>query len=350
MRQRMRLIVQWVVVLVGLNVLMWQLPALVGEADRVGASLAEVSWGWVGMAVLFGSGALVLYGELHRRLLVAGGARVPGRSVQAINFAENALSTTLPAVGNAAGFVYAAHHLRKRQVDVGLAVWSLVLAGAVATVALIALGLLAVGVAGQIPVLVAVPLATGVVLGAWGCWRVASRPQVLRRCASGLIGLGRHLPASCRVRAADPEALAQRVSDRIGLLRPSVIQWMLITGCAGLSWVLDFLSLFASVTAVGHLVPWSALVVGFLVVQASIALQIFPGGVGLAEGGLLGVLVAYGVPVAPAVAGVLVYRLINWLGLAAMGWVVYAVQIHLTSHHQHRRAPECPGCGPATTR
>lgn len=109
MRQRVRTIAQWAVVLGGLGVLGWQLPVLASEAGRLGAELAHLRWGWVGVAVLLGVGSLAAYGELHRWLLIAGGVRLPVRTVQAINFAENALSTTLPAVGNAVGFVYATY-------------------------------------------------------------------------------------------------------------------------------------------------------------------------------------------------------------------------------------------------
>lgn len=345
MRGRGRAILQWAVAVVGLGVLAWQVPDLAGEGDRFAAELAGVGWGWLGIAVLLGVGALVLYGELHRHLLVAGGARLPVRSVQAINFAENALSTTLPAVGNAAGFVYATYQLRRRRVEVALAAWSLMLAGAVSTIVLIVLAVVAAGVTGWVPVLVAAPAALVLLVAAWACWRAVNRPSVLRPCLGWLVRLGRHLPGflgGSRARAVDSDVLSQHVSSRIALLRPSCARWCLILGCAVVSWTLDFLSLHASMAAVGHPAPWSALALGFAVVQVSIAVQLFPNGAGLAEAGLVGALITAGVPVAPAVAGTVIYRVINWLGLAVAGWVVYAVQIHLTSPPKHSRAGRSP--------
>ncbi|MGP4016578.1 lysylphosphatidylglycerol synthase transmembrane domain-containing protein [Saccharopolyspora sp. 5N708] len=354
MRGRVRTIVQWAVVLGGAGVMLWQLPALARETNDLGAELAQLRWGWVGAAVVLGIGALVVYGELHRRLLAAGGALLPVSTIQAINFSQNALSTTLPAVGNAAGFVYATYQLRKRHVEVALAAWSLVLAGTVATITLIVLGLLGLGWAGKVPVLVAVGLAAGVALGSWLCWGVVTRPSVLHRFLRALTWLARRFPGVCRTCrrswANDPDATARRISERIRLLRPNGLQWLVITALAVLSWLLDYLSLTTSVAALGPPVPWSTLVVGFLVVQGSIALQVFPGGAGLAEAGLLGVLTASGVPVAPALASVLVYRLINWLGLAALGWMVYAVQIHLAPLHEHQHAPAFASTGPGTPR
>ncbi|MBB5155991.1 lysylphosphatidylglycerol synthase transmembrane domain-containing protein [Saccharopolyspora phatthalungensis] len=353
MRQRVRTIAQWAVVLGGLGVLGWQLPVLASEAGRLGAELAHLRWGWVGVAVLLGVGSLAAYGELHRWLLIAGGVRLPVRTVQAINFAENALSTTLPAVGNAVGFVYATYQLRKRNVDVALAAWSAVLSGAIATVLLMLLGIAGAGGTGQISPLVAGALSSVVVLTAWVCWAVVTRPSALRRCLLALTWLGRRLPGRCRTcrRAwtTDPDATVRRLADRIGLLRPSGPQWVAVVALAALSWILDYLSLCLSVVALGHPIPWSTLVLGYLAVQGAIALQIFPGGAGLAEGGLLGVLIASGIPAAPAMATVLVYRAINWLGLAALGWVVYAVQIHLAPRREHMHAPEAPAV-PASPR
>jgi hypothetical protein len=354
MRQRWRAVAQWAVVLGGLGVLAWQLPTLGQETNRLGEELAHLRWGWVAAAAALGVGALVLYGELHRRLLAAGGARLSVRTVQAINFAENALSTTLPAVGNAAGFVYATYQLRKRGVDVALAAWSLVLAGMVATITLLVLGLLGLSWAGQVSPFIGVPAAIGVALGAWGSWVAVTRPAVLHRWLRGIAWVGLRMPPLCRTCrrawATDPEAVVRRTSDRIRLLRPTPSRWMIIIVVAALSWASDFLSLLASIGALGHPVPWAVLVAGFLVVQGSIALQVFPGGAGLAEAGLLGVLLAAGTPIASALAGVLIYRTITWLGLAALGWVVYAVQIHASPLYDHTHAPEAPSGKPRGVR
>ncbi len=192
-------IAQWTLVLVGLGVLGWQVPARAHEADRLGPELAHLRWWWVGTAVLLNIGALAVYAELHRHLLAADRVRLPTRTIQAINFAENALSTTVPAVGNAAVFVYATYQLRKRNVDVALAAWSLVLAGTVATIMLMFVGLLGTGLAGQRRRIAR----RGIAVGSWACWHVVTRPSVLSRCLRTLAWPGRRLPRSA-VRAAAP--------------------------------------------------------------------------------------------------------------------------------------------------
>jgi hypothetical protein len=47
---------------------------------------------------------LVVYAELHRQMLLVGGARVPVAAVQSINFVENAVSLTVPVVGIVGGW------------------------------------------------------------------------------------------------------------------------------------------------------------------------------------------------------------------------------------------------------
>ena len=89
-------------------------------------------------------------------------------------------------------------------------------------------------------------------------------------------------------------------------------------------------------------VPWASVVEGFLVVQASIALQVLPGGAGLAEVGLAGV-VASGSPTGAAAVVVLVYRSVSWLLPSVLGWIVYALQIHTLGPASDRHGPAVTG-------
>jgi len=60
----------------------------------------------VGLPALTGVGVLAAYGELYRQLFNVGGARVNVVSLQGINFAHNAVSTTVPVVGGAGSIGY----------------------------------------------------------------------------------------------------------------------------------------------------------------------------------------------------------------------------------------------------
>jgi uncharacterized membrane protein YbhN (UPF0104 family) len=301
--------------------------------------------------VLLAVAALLLYGELHRWMLVLGGTPVPGRTVQAITFAENAISNTVPVVGGAGALAYSIARLRSRGVDAALASWSVFLPGALSTVILLVGGIVVIGAVGWTPMWFALVAAGAVVVGTMGFWAVLTHVSVLRRILLGLVHAWRRVPGLCRSCrggwASDPEGTADRLAGRLGLLHPTPGQWGVLILTAAASWIADYLALHAVAAAMGLSVPWTTLALGFLAVQLSIALQILPGGAGLAEAGLLGVLLAAGAPAAPAAATVLIYRLITWLGLSLAGWVVYATQIHLTPQHRHPAEPE-PALPPGT--
>lgn len=343
-REHWRKAVHWLVVGAGVGYLAWRIPGFIGEVAHSGDQLNHLRWSWLALALCCGVAALVAYGEVHRQFLVVGGAYLSVPTVQGINMVENAVSTTIPVVGGAGGLAYAIEQLRRRGVDAALASWSVLVAGLLDTLVLVALGAVALGWAHRIPVVLAVPLAVAVALVAVGGWSVLTHPTVLRRGLHGLLQVGNLIPVGCgqcrRARAERIEQSAQRLATRIALLRPSPGRWLALVGLTVVSWLFDYLTLIVVVAAVGVPVPWPVLAVGFLVVQGSIALQVFPGGAGLAETGLLGVLVAADVPAAPAAASVLIYRSISWLALSALGWAVYAVWIHRSPVRLHQHVPE----------
>jgi uncharacterized protein (TIRG00374 family) len=344
LRKHWRAIAHWLIVGMAVGYLAWLAPKLGREFAQAIAPLEELRREWILVAALCGAGALAVYGEMHRQLLLAGGASLSVATVQGINVVENAVSTTVPVVGGAGAIVYAIDQLRRRGVDSALASWSVLVAGVIATLTLLVLGALGLGWGRRIPIALAVSVAALIVLSSVAVWNVLTHPAVLRRCLRVLLSLGRWIPGLCRTcrstwsqRADDA---SRRLSIRIALLQPSALRWVLLITLAILSWVLDYLTLAASVAAVGASAPWAVLLVGFLLVQGSIALQIFPGGAGLAGTSLLALLLASGVPTGAAAASVLIYRSISWLGLALLGWVIYALWIHTAPIHLHRHAPE----------
>ena len=88
------------------------------------------------------------------------------------------------------------------------------------------------------------------------------------------------------------------------------------------------------VTAVGSPVPWSGLILAWSVGVGAASFGITPGGLGLVEAALAGALVAAGVHTPQAVAAVLVYRLISFWLVDALGWMFY-----VTTRKRGRPAP-----------
>ena len=71
-------------------------------------------------------------------------------------------------------------------------------------------------------------------------------------------------------------------------------------------------------------VPWRGIFVIYGVTQIAAAIPITPGGLGVVEGSLAGLLTAYGVPTEGALATVVLYRIVSFWGLVPIGWGVWA--------------------------
>lgn len=94
--------------------------------------------------------------------------------------------------------------------------------------------------------------------------------------------------------------------------------WQVIAGSLGY-WAFDNAVLWACFRAFGESPALTLVLMGYLIGQLGGLLPI-PGGVGGIDGGLIGVLIVYGVPAAAVVAAVLAYRLILfWLPLLVGG-------------------------------
>jgi putative heme transporter len=341
----LRMVLRWGLMLGAMGWTASQLPPLVRSAGAEAGLLATLSWGWVVAAALLGLVAVALYAELHRQLLAVGGARPPAATVQSITFAQNAIGNTVPVVGGAGAVAYAVSRLRRRGVDAALATWAVLLAGVLSFFCLVVLGAGALAATGVLPLAGAGLAVVGITAAAAAAWVLATRPVVLRAVAAPWLALRRSRPRSGSAaagRAADARLRARCAAARLRLLRPSPRQWLRLLAVSTLTWMLDFANLAVASAAVPGPVHWSALVQGFLVVQASIALQVLPGGAGLAEVGLLGALLGSGVAAGPAAAVVLIYRTTSWLLPSVLGWLVYGAQPHLIG-----RRPASPSAAPA---
>lgn len=332
--------VDWVLAVTGLGVAVWQVAPVMAGVGDVASRLAQLRWGWLSVALMLSAASLAVYGELHRLLLAYGGSRLPGRTVQAVTIAGNAVSLTVPAAGAAAGSAYAVSALHIRGVSLALSAWAVGMAGIVATIVLVVLaplglagdGLLSLPVGGGVSALLLV-----LVIGAYVLLR---KQRVLAWAGRRAVWVARRLPVLRRMTAATPAQAATGFSEWVTgrVLDPG--QGTLVMAAAVATWVLDFLALAGCVAAAAAPVPWPAVAVGYLVVQASILVRLTPGGAGPAETGLLAVLIGGGVPAGSAAIAVVLYRAISWVGPAVVGWCVFLA----LGEHQvaagHRRSAD----------
>ena len=133
---------------------------------------------------------------------------------------------------------------------------------------------------------------------------------------------------------------ATAISDGVGEARMLIAAGNWKLGGALAYYVFDNAVLWAAFHAYGRVPPLGVVVMGYLVGSLAGALPL-PAGLGAVDGGLIGALVLYGAPAAPAAAAVLLYRGISLALPMALGAVGCACSTtaHVRLRVDRRRAP-----------
>ncbi|MGE5291990.1 MAG: lysylphosphatidylglycerol synthase transmembrane domain-containing protein [Micromonosporaceae bacterium] len=288
------------------------------EAARL---LGRIDLVWLGVAIGCQVASMVVFARLQRWLLRAGGVRVGLRPMVEITLAANALGTSLPG-GAAWSATWAFSQLRRRGADRVLAVWVLLVAGALASFALFVLVTVGSWVAGPTgpaaqarPVtaaLAAIPVAAGLI------WYLASRIPAVRSTLARSWRAAEVLPGVPRLGRA-----VAGLMRRLGTVQPGPLGWLEAFGLALANWLYDAVCLTSCLLALHVRVPWAAMLVIYALTQIAASLPITPGGLGVVEGSLTLLLVAYGVPATDGLAAVLLYRIVSFWALVPVGWIIW---------------------------
>jgi uncharacterized membrane protein YbhN (UPF0104 family) len=121
----------------------------------------------------------------------------------------------------------------------------------------------------------------------------------------------------------DARALIDAAEARVAGLRLKRRGWAFVFFMATLNWVSNIACLALALLAVRSPVPWSRLILAWSAGVGASSFGITPGGLGLVEAVLAGALIAAGVHTPQAVAAVLLYRLISFWLVDALGWTFY---------------------------
>jgi uncharacterized membrane protein YbhN (UPF0104 family) len=271
-----------------------QWSTLQAAVDR----LSDPNWHWLKWAIYAEAISTVAYAWMFLLLLRSGGVRLRLGTSVALTLAGNALVVTLPA-GLAWATAFSFGQLRRRGVPRGLALGIPVLSTFVSIGALLALLVVGVDLAGAKgpaasfqPAALAVTAGLGVaLLAAVVLTRTGKLPALRERLAGASVGISRRLVAAG--------------------FAPALLNWVFDCGC-----------LACSILAVSGHVPWQGVLVAYAVGQIGANLPITPGGIGVVEGTMSVLLVAYGMHSATALAAVLLYRIISFWSLVPLGWVL----------------------------
>jgi uncharacterized protein (TIRG00374 family) len=151
--------------------------------------------------------------------------------------------------------------------------------------------------------------------------------------------------AAGRLPFVDGVALRRSFADLANRLRQLGSQRRLLGMAllwASANWLLDAASLLVFVGAFGHWVNPDGLLVAYGLAYVLAAIPLTPGGLGVVEATLTGVLVGFGTPKGVAALGVVGYRLINfWLPIPMGGLAYLSLQVDRNGK-RGRRSREVP--------
>lgn len=313
--------VRWLaplVVLIILGLVFRDQMPFIGDGVR---RLRDASpWGILA-AVLTAMASVVAMAKVMGLLLTAGGTRVPLRHTTALTLASNSWSTSLPG-GPAFSAVLTYQVQRSWGASRLLCGWFLVLSSAVSTMWLVLIGVSGVFFLGADvnvwSLLVTLALMTGL---SGAVYWAANNPGSLERWARSL------LPRINRLLRRAPESGVEgtvRQIHQLESVRLSPGRFTLVAGWSLFNRVFDALTLFVCVWAVTGSTPTvAAVLLAYTTAKIAGSAQVTPGGLGTVEAAIIGTLVAAGMTAVDATGAALVYRLVSFALITAVGWVIY---------------------------
>lgn len=316
---------RWVKWVLGAALLALLLAEGVYLAPRLHESwrkLTEIHWGWVALAIGLQALSMSGFGRVQKQLLRAGGVEVSQRKSVAVVYGATAMSVTLPA-GQVFSTAFTYRQTRRWGANPMVASWQLVISGVIASMGLALLafaGALLVGNrVGPVQLVLSVAVVVAVV---WAGNHLARNPGALESVVRRILALVN------RIRKRPPERGMGKVSDVLSQLESVdlgkrdgalVGVWALVHRFA------DVACLGAACYAVGGDPKIAGLLIAFTAGKAVGSIPFAPGGIVYVDATLIyGLTAGAGLPAAQAVAAAFVYRMVSFVLLAIVGWIIFA--------------------------
>ena len=310
-------IVRVVIGLAVVAVAVWVLFSKGAELSGFSSVLKSFDWYLVPPAVVLEILSYVCFAAMQYELFRAGHLRPPWTPLIKVAFGAQALTNSLP-VGNAVATVYGFRWFRRFGADTTLSIWALAGTLVAAMVSLSLVAVIGLGIAteeGASLDLVPVLIGTFGVALALGSMFVYDRP--LRAVVTWTVRASVRLTGWPR---GDTSADIDQTMTWLTAVRLSWGQVGRIVWWGTLNWLLDcacFALMFVSLDAP---IPWKGLLLAYGAGQLAATLPITPGGLGVVEGSITLALVAFGGAEASTAYAVLLYRVISFWFILALGW------------------------------
>jgi uncharacterized membrane protein YbhN (UPF0104 family) len=320
---------RWVVLVVAAVVLIVEGVLVRDQLAQAWRSLYTAKWYWVLAAIAAALASMHSFAQIQRTLLESAGVVVKQWRSETAFYAGNALSTTLPG-----GPVLSATFIYRQQRLWGaspvVASWQLVMSGVLQAVGLALLGLGGAFLLGakNNPFSLIFTLG-GFIALILLAQAVASRPELIDGIGVKVLSWLNRLRGNPRGAGLDKwrEMLGQLESVSLGRRDLMVaFSWSL------LNWVADVGCLLFATFAAGGRPSLAGLTVAYAAARAVGSIPLMPGGLLVVEAVLVPGLVTSGVSVPDAISAMLLYRLISWIFVAVIGWVLFFFLFRTASH------------------
>jgi putative heme transporter len=300
----------------------------VQQAPAVRSSLTTLEhlhWPWLIFVLAAESGSMAALAHSQRQLLHVSGTRLSARSTVAVAYASNALSVSLPLAGASIGTAFSYHQFRRRGIDTATAGWALTVSGVMSSLSFALLmtagALLTDSPTGATIGLSGAAVSALPVLALLAALRYGRVRRRLNRAMRWVVDHSRRWFDRPHEGAA--EAL-EKILNRAATLRATRRQYTVAFLMSLRNWVADCACLGAAIAATGAHVPFRGLILAYCLAVAAGSFGITPGGVGVVELTLTASLVAIHIPADKALPAVVIYRLVSFWLVMAVGWILVA--------------------------
>ncbi|HHY07933.1 MAG TPA: flippase-like domain-containing protein [Corynebacteriales bacterium] len=285
--------------------------------------------GWVIACIVASFASMLSFAGVQWTLLRAAGVNSPFKRNVSIVFASNALSGSVPG-GPVLGTALTYRETKRLGATTIIAAWQLVVSGVLATVGLALLG-----------------------LGGFVFLGTTTNPVVLVASLVGLFGLllvvhwamknpekieDKVLPVLvwwADKRHKDPTPSVRRLRTTMRQMKAVELQPSELAKAFGWSlfnWITDIACMGFAAYAVGARPSIAGMSIAYVTGKIVGSAPVTPGGLGTVDGALVWALTISGLTAASSLATVLIYRLISFLLMILIGWILVVVLFQGATH------------------
>lgn len=312
--------VRWVILGMVAIVLAVEIALGWDQLAKAWMSLYEANWWWLIAAVLAAAASMHSFAQIQRTLLKSAGVHVKQLRSEAAFYAANSLSTTLPG-GPVLSATFLFRQQRRWGASTVVASWQLVMSGVLQAVGLALLGLGGAFLLGakNNPFSLLFTLG-GFVALLLLAQAVASRPELIEGIGSRVLAWANSIRGKPTDTGLDKWRETLRQLESVSLGRRDLgtaFSWSMF------NWIADVACLGFAAYAAGDHASVAGLTVAYAAARAVGTIPLMPGGLLVVEAVLVPGLVSSGMSLPNAISAMLIYRLISWLLISAIGWVVF---------------------------